>query len=583
MSELSEKEEELLNRIKILEESNNFSDFMKKKMTKIKSDILTDSSTPTDSIEKSLKIYEELLQKLKKIYGKENNLLKQLYDKILNIEISRLRISDDKKEKLKNLISKKLKAELEEDLEEKLEEGSEEELSAEETTKGNSTIIHTIKNIIKKYLSQESNLETVAETPVPQDTHSNDSIKDKIKNYAKNYSLSLLLKSLSNIESIIYEDNLNNVVERVIHLIKTRIEHLKDMLPDILLIIKFMHKDGCNMKKTINKTIQLIIIFSILNVIDIIRNEVILTEKQLINLTDSVYNMIYSRLADPNGFIIEQVIKYDTISKGIPVESKQVQIKFQSYHQLPTNIDAAPEIIVVLEIPEEKPIPRIFSKVQIFKILILLLGEFKDISIPNSSDLKVENHPEKKFQLESLKKLMLPGKEAILLAKKKLMSSKKKSAIDEYIDSKDYNDDEKYFINFIDKCISREPPILISSNLKIKIKRQFLKEVKSVLSNTDTNSQILNNEQPIKEGVIKLFSDYLVNSISKSDESGEIKLVENIKKIVLNKLDTHLLSDGNDSYIDLFSIDSEKFPDDLKLIFDSLFKSLDELNNNSNK
>ena len=241
-------------------------------------------------------------------------------------------------------------------------------------------------------------------TPVPQDTHSNDSIKDKIKNYAKNlakkFTLPLLLKKLSNIKSNRYKDHLNNVVERIIHLIKTRIEHLKDILPDILLIIKFMHKDGYNMEKSINKTIQLIIIFSILNVIDILKNEVILTKKQLINLTDSVYNMIYSRLADPNGFIIKQVIEYDIISKGIPVESKQVQIKFQSYDKLPTNIDvdAAPEIIVVLDIPEEKTIPRIFSKVQLFKILRLLLGELKDISIPDSSNLKVENQSEGKVR-----------------------------------------------------------------------------------------------------------------------------------------------------------------------------------------
>ena len=47
-----------------------------------------------------------------------------------------------------------------------------------------------------------------------------------------------------------------------------------------------MHKDGYNMEKSINKTIQLIIIFSILNVVNILKNEVILTKKQLINLTD---------------------------------------------------------------------------------------------------------------------------------------------------------------------------------------------------------------------------------------------------------------------------------------------------------
>ena len=566
-SNLSTKE--LTERIQKLIENNSKSNKfdnalilqLQENIKKLKSEEL---KTIFESIDSTLSSYENIL-------SQENNLLKQLYDKILNIEISRLKISNDKKENLENLISKKL----------------EDELSAEETTEGNSTIIHTIKNRIKENLRLESNLETVAETPVPQDTHSNDSITNKIKNYtknfAKNFTLPLLLKSLSNIESKIYEDNLNNVVERVIHLIKTRIEHLKDILPDILLIIKFMDEDGCNVEKTINKTIQLIIIFSILNVIDIIKNEVILTEKQLINLTDSVYNMIYSRLADPNGFIIEPVIQYDTISKGIPV-----QIKFQSYDQLPNNIYAAPEIIVVLDIPDEKPIPRIFSKVQLFKILILLLGEFKDISIPNSSNLKVENPPEKKFQLkskkESLKKRMSKKKESLkklILSNKQPISSEKKSDIDKYIAEKysdNYNDDEKYFINFIDKCISREPPILINSNLKIKIKRQFLKDVKRVLSNTDTNNQILNNEQPIKEGVIKLFSDYLVNSISKSDDSGEIKLAENIKKIVLNKLDTHLLNDGNDSYIELFSIDSEKFPDDLKLIFDSLFKSLDELN-----
>ena len=72
MSELSEKKDELLNRIKILEESNNFSDYIKEKILKLKLDIPTASSTTINSIEKSLKIYEELLQELNKIYEKEN-------------------------------------------------------------------------------------------------------------------------------------------------------------------------------------------------------------------------------------------------------------------------------------------------------------------------------------------------------------------------------------------------------------------------------------------------------------------------------------------------------------------------------
>ena len=73
-----------------------------------------------ESIDSTLSSYENK-------FSQENNLLKQLYDKILNIKVSRLRISDDKKRKLENLISEKL----------------EDELSAEKTAEGNSTIRET--------------------------------------------------------------------------------------------------------------------------------------------------------------------------------------------------------------------------------------------------------------------------------------------------------------------------------------------------------------------------------------------------------------------------------------------------------
>ena len=61
-------------------------------------------------------------------------------------------------------------------------------------------------------------------------------------------------------------------------------------------------------------------------------------------------------------------------------------------------------------------------------------------------------------------------------------------------------------------------------------------------------------------------------------DSSEKKLVNDIKNIVLKKLNTHLKSDSTEEYIDIFSIDSDKFPDELKWILTSLINSLHKLN-----
>ena len=118
------------------------------------------------------------------------------------------------------------------------------------------------------------------------------------------------------------------------------------------------------------------------------------------------------------------------------------------------------------------------------------------------------------------------------------------------------------------------------------------------LSNGDKIDQLVDKKLTIKETVIKLFSehlvnnDYLINSLlkyikssepsdsseSEPSDSSEKRLVNDIKKIVLKKLDIHLVKDSNETYIDIFSIDSDKFPDDLKLILSSLIDSLQKLN-----
>jgi len=541
MSELSEKKEELLNRIKILEESNKFSDFIKKKITKLKLDIPTASSTTIDSIEKSLKIYEELLQKLNKIYEKEN-LLKKLYKAILNIKLDKRKLTE-KEAELKESIIKSITTQINK------------EFNKDSTNEGNPVpLIVKIKNIIKERLLSESNT----------------GIKNKIKSYASSFAL----KTLSKKKSKNYRTNIEDVVDRIIILIRNQVEQLKELLPDILYIIKFMSSGNYNLEQTINKSIQVIIIFCVLNVADIVKEKLALTSEQLTNLVDSVYNILYAKLSN-EGHIVKHKLKTNDDAKLDHV----INIKFQTHEEIRTDTS---EIIVILALNKANSIPNIFSRSQIFNMLSLLLDKFKDIDLPESHDAS--------------------GGGPLHLNDESIQGSKQ--SIDDFINkfasitNISYDDEDKIFIKLIDRCISKDPPVLISSDIKIKIKRQFLTDLMNQLSNGDKIDQLVDKKLTIKETVIKLFSehlvnnDYLINSLlkyikssepsdsseSEPSDSSEKRLVNDIKKIVLKKLDIHLVKDSNETYIDIFSIDSDKFPDDLKLILSSLIDSLQKLN-----
>lgn len=549
MSELSEKKDELLNRIKILEESNNFSDFIKKKILKLKLDIPTASSTTIDSIEKSLKIYEELLQELNEIYEKEN-LLKKLYKAILNIKLDKRKLTEKEAT---------LKASIIESITTKINQ----EFNEDSPNKGNLVpLIVKIKKIIKGRLLSESNAE------------SDTGIKYKIKHKIKSYASSFALKTLSKQKSENYTTNVEDVVDRIIILIRNQVEQLKELLPEILYIIKFISSGNYNLEQTINKSIQVIIIFYVLNVADIVKEKLVLDSEQLNNLVDSVYNILYSKFSN-EGFIVKHKLKTNDDAKLDHV----INIKFQTHEE--TEADTS-EIIVILALNKAKSIPNIFSRIEIFNMLNLLLNKFKDIDLPESHDVSGGGPP--------------------YLNDESIQGSKQ--SIDDFINkfasitNISYGDKDKVFIKLIDTCILKDPPVLISSDIKIKIKRQFLTNLMNQLSYGDKIDQLVDKKLTIKETVIKLFSeylvnnDYLINSLLKSikssepsdssesepSDSSEKRLVNDIKKILFKKLDTHLLKDSNETYIDIFSIDSDKFPDDLKLILSSLIDSLQKLN-----
>ena len=556
MSKLSEKNDELLKRVKILEESSYISNDIKQKIIKLKLDIPNASDETINLIDKSLKIYEELLQKLNKIYEKEN-LLKKLYKAILNIKLGKRKLTEKevkKEAKLKKLIIDSITTKINQ------------EFNGDSTSEGNPVpLIDKFRTIITERILTELN--TDSETFVQKIF----SFKKIIKRIA--------LKKLSKQKSKIYKENVRDVVDKILILIRNRVEQLKELLPEILDIIKFMSSGNYNLEQTINKTIQLIIIFSVLNVLDIVMKKVALTNKQVINLVDSVYNILYTKFSN-EGHIVKHKLK----TKDDAKPDRVINIKFQSIPDPGTGTSETgtdkPEIIIILSLDNKKPISNIFSQRQLFNILNVLFAEFKDINNLESTNILVGGEKSNKEP------------ESIPVGKK---------SIDSFIDDfahKNYDNEDKNFIKLIDMCILRDPPVLIKSDIKIKIQSQFLTDLMDKLSNDNKNEQLVDENLSTIENVIKLFTehlvnnDYLINSLlrsSKSSESSELskselsdssekKLVNDIKNIVLKKLNTHLKSDSTEEYIDIFSIDSDKFPDELKWILTSLINSLHKLN-----
>ena len=138
-------------------------------------------------------------------------------------------------------------------------------------------LIFELRRIIKEKLLAESNAGT--ESSVSKKKRSR-SFKDMIKSK----SISLLLKKLSTQNSKEFIETVDDIVNKIIFLIKTRVNELKNLLFDILDIIKFKTSGNYNLEQTINKTIQVIIIFSVLNVADIIMEELPLSIEQLTSL-----------------------------------------------------------------------------------------------------------------------------------------------------------------------------------------------------------------------------------------------------------------------------------------------------------
>ena len=140
------------------------------------------------------------------------------------------------------------------------------------------------------------------------------------------------------------------------------VEQLKELLPEILDIIKFMSSGNYNLEQTINKTIQLIIIFSVLNVLDIVMKKVALTNKQVINLVDSVYNILYTKFSN-EGHIVKHKLK----TKDDAKPDRVINIKFQSNPDPGTGTSETgtdkPEIIIILSLNNKKPIPTCLANV----------------------------------------------------------------------------------------------------------------------------------------------------------------------------------------------------------------------------